>query len=265
MKIGFVQFAPVLGKIDATLEKLSPLLDRAGEAELLVLPELANSGYAFRSLDEARKGAEKIGRGPFSTFLEEHCRARGIHIVAGVNERFQGRLYNSAVLVGPEGVQGTYRKLHLFKNEKDFFSPGDLGLPIFRIGGCHVGMLVCFDWIFPEAWRILALQGADLIAHPANLVLPGLAQKAVPVHALTNRIFAVTANRVGSERGLTFTGNSLVADPGGAVLVEGSASEDEVGLVDIQVDRARDKRVTDRNHIFQDRRPDQYTRLTRPG
>jgi predicted amidohydrolase len=262
MKIGFVQFAPVFGNVDATLERLSPLLDRAGEAELLVLPELANSGYAFRSLEEARKGAEEIGKGPFSTFLKERCRDRGTYIVAGINERAGDRLYNSSVLVGPDGVQGSYRKLHLFKDEKDFFSPGDLGLPVFQIGAFCIGMLICFDWIFPEVWRILALQGADIIAHPANLVLPGLAQRAVPVHALTNRIFAVTANRIGTERGLTFTGGSLVADLTGAVLVEGTASKDHVGIVDIREDLARDKRVTDRNDIFQDRRPDQYTLLT---
>lgn len=264
MNIGFIQFAPVLGNLDATLESLSPLLDRAGKAELLVLPELANSGYAFRSLDEARHGAEEIGKGPFSTFLEERCRDRGIHIVAGINERAGNRIYNSAVLVGPEGVQGIYRKLHLFKDEKDFFSPGDLGLPVFRVGSRRIGMLICFDWIFPEVWRILALQDADIIAHPANLVLPELAQRAVPVHALINRIFVVTANRTGSERGLTFTGNSLVADPTGSVLVEGTASQDDVGIVDIQVGLARNKRVTDRNDVFQDRRPEQYTLLTRP-
>ena len=262
MKIGFIQFAPVLGDVNATLERLSPLLDRAGQAELLVLPELANSGYAFHSLNEARQGAEEIGHGPFSTYLQERCRNLNMHIVAGINERSGDRLYNSAVVVGPEGVEGTYRKLHLFKDEKDFFFPGDLGLPVFRIGSLCLGMLVCFDWIFPEAWRILALQGADIIAHPSNLVLPGLAQRAVPIHALTNRIFAVTANRIGSERELTFTGGSLVADPTGEVLVEGPAAGDDAGTVDIRVELARDKRVTDRNDVFQDRRPDQYALLT---
>ena len=127
-------------------------------------------------------------------------------MVSGLNERDGDRLYNSAVLVGPEGYVGRYRKLHLFMNEKDYFQPGDAGLPVFDIGACKVGMLVCFDWQFPEAWRVLALKGADVICHPANLVLPGLAQRAVPIHALTNRVYVVTGNRTGTEGGLDLHG-----------------------------------------------------------
>ena len=132
---------------------------------------------------EARNLSEEIGKGPFSIFLEEQCKKHNMHIVSGINERVENRLYNSSVLVGPTGITGTYRKLHLFKNEKDFFTPGDLGLPIFRMGSLCIGMLICFDWIFPEAWRVLSLKGADIICHPSNLVLPGFAQQAVPVHA----------------------------------------------------------------------------------
>ena len=117
-----------------------------------------------------------------------------------------------------DGIAGHYRKLHLFVNEKDIFEPGDLGLPVFDRPYGRVGMQVCFDWAFPEAWRVLALKGADVICHPANLVLPGLAQSALPIYALTNRVFIATANRVGTEGELTFTGTSLIADPGGRVL-----------------------------------------------
>jgi predicted amidohydrolase len=181
--------------------------------------------------------------------------------VSGFNERDGERPYNSAVLVGPDGYVGCYRKLHLFMNEKDFFEPGDAGLPVFDIGSCKVGMLVCFDWIFPEAWRSLALQGADVICHPSNLVLPGLAQRAVPIHALTNRVFVVTGNRVGAEGDLSFTGLSTIADPRGQVLVQASATEEEVNLVEVDVSLARDKDITSRNNLWADRRPEAYSVL----
>jgi predicted amidohydrolase len=156
---------------------------------------------------------------------------------------------------------GRYRKLHLFLNEKDFFQPGNGGLPVFDIGPCRVGMLVCFDWQFPEVWRILALKGADVICHPSNLVLPGRAQRAVPIHALVNRIYTVTANRVGREGDLTFTGLSTISDPAGEVLLQASATENAVGLVDVDISLARDKQVTARNHSFNDRRPGEYAHL----
>ena len=109
---------------------------------------------------------------------------------------------------------------------------------MFSCGEAKIGILVCFDWIFPETWRVLALQGADIVCHPSNLVLPGFAQKAVPVHALMNRMYVVTANRVGTERDLTFTGMSVIADPAGEVLVRGSERECHVGIATVDLQRA---------------------------
>jgi predicted amidohydrolase len=179
-------------------------------------------------------------------------------------EREGENLYNTAVLVGPGGLLGRYRKMHLFMDEKDIFEPGDLGLPVFDIGLCRIGMLICFDWMFPEVWRILALKGADIICHPSNLVIPGLCQKAVPVHSVCNRVFVVTANRIGVERDLTFTGLSTIADPRSNVLLQASSDREEVGLVEIDPSLARNKQATPRNHIFDDRRPDQYIDLLKP-
>jgi predicted amidohydrolase len=261
VNIGYIQFAPVLGDLEATLGVLESLMEKARRADLLVLPELCNSGYHFRSKKEASASAEVVGDGPFSRFLEAKCREYNTHIVSGMNERSGSRLYNASILVGPGGILGTYRKLHLFKDEKDFFTPGDLGLPVFRVGPTGIGMLVCFDWIFPEAWRVLALKGADIICHPSNLVLPGLAQRAVPVHAMINRVFIITANRIGAEGELTFTGGSLVSDPAGEVLVEGPPKGEHVGVVSVNPGQARDKKVTERNDIFEDRRPEDYVLL----
>jgi predicted amidohydrolase len=261
VKIGFLQFAPALSDLQATLgaiERLSPLF--AG-VDLLVLPELCNSGYSFESAAQARASSEEIGRSIFLDSLAALCRQYGCHIASGFNEREGDCLFNSAVLVGPQGYVGHYRKLHLFMNEKDFFQPGNAGLPVFDIGLCKVGMLVCFDWLFPEAWRILALKGAEIICHPSNLVLPGLAQRAVPIHALVNRVYVVTANRIGSEGKLTFTGTSIIADPRGEVLVQASAADQELRVVEIDVARARDKAITSRNDVLADRRPEEYALL----
>lgn len=261
MRIGFVQLAPVLGNRQTTIARLDRLFASVGAADLLVLPELCNSGYHFSSRQQAWETSEEISDSVFVRYLESVCAARNLYLVSGLNERDGGDLYNSAVLVGPRGYVGRYRKLHLFMDEKDYFRPGD-GLPVLDIGACRVGMLVCFDWIFPEAWRILALKGADVVCHPANLVLP-FAQRAVPVHALTNRFYTVTANRVGQEGDLVFTGCSTIADIQGNVLLQASESEERVGVVDVDVALARDKRITPRNDVLRDRRTDQYELLLR--
>lgn len=263
VKVGYTQFAPVLGNLDATLARLEAMAPAWAGADLVVLPELCNSGYRFTAPEMARAASEDLSDSRFLRFVEAECRKNNLHMVAGINERAGEHLYNSAVLVGPAGLVGTYRKMHLFWNEPDFFEPGNLGFPVFDVGPWKVGMLICFDWIFPEAWRALALAGADIICHPSNLVLPGLCQSAIPVHAVTNRVFVVTANRVGTEGDLTFTGRSIIADPGAKVLAEASATGEEVGLVEVDLSRARDKMVTPRNHALNDRRPGDYRVLVR--
>jgi predicted amidohydrolase len=263
MKVGFIQFAPALTDRDECIRRIDPLLSRCAGADLLVLPELCNSGYNFPSREASWRASEEIGNSVFIRFLETRCKQLGFHVVSGFCEREGEALFNSAVLVGPEGLLGKYRKLHLFLNEKDHFQPGNAGLPVFDLGFCRVGMLVCFDWFFPEVWRILALEGADIICHPANLVLPGLAQRAIPIHALTNRVFVATCNRTGSEGDLHFTGLSLIADPKGEVLAQGSEAGTDVLIREVDVNRARDKNITPRNHLFQDRRPGEYGSLTK--
>ena len=261
MKLAYLQFCPPFCDRDESIRRLPPLLDQCASADLVVLPELCNSGYNFASRAQAAANAEPIDDSRFLDLLQDQCRSHNFEIVTGFNEKDGDVLYNSAVLVSPDGVVGHYRKLHLFVNEKDIFAPGDLGLPVFERPYGKVGMVICFDWAFPETFRILALKGADIICHPANLVLPGLAQKALPVYALTNRVFIVTANRVGTEGELTFTGMSLIADPRGEVLSQAPPAGEFVGLADINVELARDKQVTPRNHLFKDRRPDQYREL----
>jgi len=243
------------------VRRLEPLLHRADGADLIVLPELANSGYNFPHRAAAWEASEPIGSSPFLEFLTRKCAEHVCEIVAGLNERAGDRLYSSAVLLSARGVEGIYRKLHLFMNEPDIFQPGDLGLPVFDREYGTVGIQICFDWAVCEPWRILMLKGADIICHPSNLVIPGKAQRAIPVYAMTNRLFIATANRIGTEGELTFTGGSLIADPEGATLAEAPQTDSAMLVADVDLTRARDKALTPRNDAIDDRRPDQYGEL----
>ncbi len=261
MKAGFIQFTPELCNVDATITRLEKLFGDAPAADLLVLPELCNSGYNFPTRKDAWGASEEISDSRFIAFLTEQCRKKKIYIVSGLCERDGFKLYNSSVLVGPDGYIGKYRKIHLFYNEKDIFSAGDVGLPVFTTPIGNIGMLVCFDWMFPEVWRILALKGADVICHSSALVLPGFAQRSVPVHALINHVYVITANRTGTEHGLTFTGMSTVANPKGEVVYQAAAGSDEVCAFNFDLELVRNKFITPRNHIFEDRRPEAYEEL----
>lgn len=260
MRIAYAQVEPRLGELEANREMLKKTLARTASADLVVLPELASSGYHFEDEAQAAATAE-TSDGETTAMLEEACRQHDLHVVCGINEREGERRYNSAVVVGPQGLVGVYRKMHLFAREKLFFTPGNLGFPTFRIGDARVGVLICFDWAFPECWTSLLFAGADVVAHPSNLVLPEKGQRAVPVLAMMHRFYAVTANRVGSERELRFTGESLIADPNGAVLASAPAASEHVATVEIDLELARNKRLTSSNHLLDDRRPEVFTAL----
>lgn len=257
IKAGFLQFEPIIGNVSENMNQISRLLNEIGEANLIVLPELANSGYNFESKEQAFSLAENERSGIFLDFLITEAKKHQCYIVSGFNELENDKLFNSSVLTGKEGLLGKYRKMHLFMNEFDIFEKGNLGLPVFDCGSFKLGMLICFDWVFPEVWRILALKGADVICHPSNLVLP-YAQQAVPVHGMINRTFNITANRIGSERGLTFTGQSIVSDPLGKTLLKAPLDKECVMIAELDLDLARNKMITPRNHVLNDRLPAEY-------
>ncbi|NOY77059.1 MAG: acyltransferase [Calditrichaeota bacterium] len=257
MKTAIFQFHPLFGDIEGNLGKIETAAQTA-DFDLLVLPELCTTGYQFSSHEEVRELSEPIPGGKTTRQLEALARRKKAFIIAGIAEKDGDSLYNSAVLVGPEGTLGTYRKIHLFDEEKLFFKKGDLGFPVFDIGFAKVGLMICFDWIFPEAARTLALKGADLICQPANLVLP-YCQDAMITRAIENRVFTLTANRIGTEkRGgkppLTFTGMSQIVSPRGERLVQFSKTEEKLRVVDLEPSEARDKWITPRNNLFEDRR-----------
>ena len=262
MKVGYIQMEPRLLDLNANLSRAERFIKEAARegASLIVLPELFDTGYNFESREEVEGIAQQIPDGETTLFLMELAREHDIFIVAGTAEKDEkGKLYNSAVIVGPlgGGYIGKYRKIHLFYREKLFFEPGNLGFHVFNTGMAKVGVMICFDWFFPEAMRTLALKGADIIAHPSNLVMP-YAPRAMPIRALENRVFSITANRVGEERGLRFIGKSTIASPKAEILKLGSEEREEVGIVEINVEEARNKRINELNDIFKDRKPGFY-------
>jgi predicted amidohydrolase len=266
MIAGFVQFCPVRYDVQANVAQVERLL--AGvKADLLVLPELANSGYMYASSRDLAPHSESAnGNGPFLSALRRMARAVGGLIITGLSERTQDGLYNSAVTVDTTGIVAHYRKTHLFADEQDLFLPGDTGFSVFDYAGARIGMMVCFDWYFPESARTLALRGAQIIAHPSNLVLPHC-QTAMVTRSLENRVFTITTNRWGTEslgeegasqRSLTFTGASQVLTPLGERLTQASVTGDAVYLVEIDPAQADNKHPTPRNHLLHNRRPDMY-------
>lgn len=256
MKIALIQFAPAFGDLKSTIECLKELFYKVREADLVVLPELANTGYNFDSRKQAFELSETIKESVFLDFIKTSCLQYNFTLATGFSEKEGNKLYNSAILMNKNGVVGTYRKLHLFMNEKNIFEKGNAGLPVFIVDGVKIGMLVCFDWMFPEVWRKLALQGVDLILHPSNLVL-SFAQSVMPSYALVNRVFIATANRFGKEKELAFTGESVIVNPKGEVLAKAGKFE-EILFANIDLELARNKMITPMNDIFKDRRTDIY-------
>jgi predicted amidohydrolase len=264
MQIGIYQSNPQFGRTENNIQRAIEVLNGV-DADLVVLPELFNTGYQFTSRKEADDLAEDIPSGKTCKALLEVARSRGMFLVFGLAEKAGSRIYNSAAVVGPEGYIGRYRKTHLFIEEKCFFEPGDTGFQVFDIGAASIGIMICFDWLFPESARILALQGADIICHPANLVLP-LCQQAMVTRSLENGVFSATANRIGIEsRGgkppLVFTGMSQILDHRGSVLTRLGEKEAGLSVVEIDPKLARDKKITPMNDRILDRRQEHYATL----
>jgi predicted amidohydrolase len=261
MRVGFYQFDPAFGEVKRNLDLVATKLSTV-QCDLLVLSELFASGYQFVSKQEVESLAEPVPDGPTTTRLIELARDRRMHLVAGLPEHAGSRCYNSAVLVGPQGFIGLYRKTHLFHEETLYFSPGDTGFRVWDIGAAKVGILVCFDWFYPEAARTLALRGADILCHPSNLVLPHCPD-AMVTRCLENRVFSVTANRIGSEeRGgkkrLTYIGQSEIITPHGKILHRAPADREDLTVLDINPIEARNKFLNPYNDLLRDRQKHLY-------
>ncbi|WP_329253208.1 nitrilase family protein [Actinoallomurus sp. NBC_01490] len=274
-----IQFDPQVGleNKDRNLQRTLDLVNEAADrgATLVVLPELANTGYAFATREEAYAHAEHVPGGPTTQAWTELARERGLYLVGGLTEQDGDgvRLFDTTVLIGPEGLIGKYRKTHLWDREKLIFTPGDLGFPVFdtRIG--RIGLLICWDIWFPEAARLLAVQGADVICSANNWVWtpPPLFDEAGRCMAsyLTmtashvNNVAFVAANRVGEERGGKFLGCSLITGTNGWPIGPVAPAEDEtIVYADLDLVAARSALIwNDLNDLARDRRTDLYDPL----
>jgi predicted amidohydrolase len=265
MRGGYLQFQPEFGKVDKNINKVTKLL--SGEKfDLIVLPELANSGYLFADKKELVEFSEEIPSGRFCRAMFEIAEEKNAFIVSGICEREGDNFYNSSVVFKPDGSYELYRKIHLFDREKLWFTPGEVPLRVFElhkegIKSFRAGMMICFDWIFPEAARTIALNGAQLICHPSNLVM-SYCQNAMSTRALENHVFIITANRIGKEANggmeLFFTGESVIVDPKGNYLARASVNEEEIKIVDMDLTKALDKNINPANDLFKDRRENFY-------
>lgn len=265
IRTGFYQYNPFFGQREKNIDKVATALKDA-TLDLLVLPEFFATGYQFVSRDEVAALSEKVPEGYTTQRLIQLSREHGLYIVAGLPEEVGNRFFNSAVIIGPQGFIGTYRKTHLFFEEKRFFSPGDTGFSVWDTGIGRIGIMICFDWFFPESMRVLSLLGADIIAHPANLVLPYCPQ-AMPVRCVENHVYAVTANRIGEEtrkagQSLRFIGQSRIVSPDGTILITADADDEALMVAEIDPQKARNKSLNPMNNLFSDRRPDMYRKLT---
>jgi predicted amidohydrolase len=268
LHVGVYQGSPLFGEVERNVEQAVRDLRGTG-VDLVVLPELFNTGYQFVSRNEVEELAEEVPEGRTTQSMMDLASSENMVLVFGLAERSGRRCHNAAVVVGPSGFLGIYRKVHLFREEKYFFDTGEEGFQVYDVGKARIGVMICFDWLFPESARILALLGADLICHPANLVLPHC-QKAMVTRSLENGVYSATANRVGKEsRGgkepLLFTGMSQIVDPEGRVLASMTDSEPGVSIVPVDVSMARNKKITPENDRLADRRPDLYKPLLMPS
>ncbi len=260
-RIVCLQTEPCFGAREDNLADAERRL-RGVEADLVVLPELFATGYSFRDRAEAISFAEPAHGGPTVERLCRWSTETGGIVVGGFPEVDGERLFNTCVAVAAGAVLAVYRKVHLFGFEGEIYDPGDTPFGVVTHGGLRVGLMICFDWVFPEAARCLALAGADVLAHPSNLVLP-FCRQAMPIRALENGVFAVTANRVGTEHRpprpeLPFTGHSQILSPLGEVLAEAGGGEPELLSVDVDLTRARDKSLASGNDRMAERRPGFY-------
>lgn len=254
MKVGYVQFRPKFGDKEYNVSKMIDMASTL-DAEVIVFPELANTGYVFKSKEEIAALAEPYD-GPSIKRMQEFSKRKGALLAFGFAERFGDVFYNSAAVVTPEGEVKIYQKVHLFNEEKLYFNRGDKFFT-FTWHDTVFGVMICFDWIFPEAMRTLALMGAQIVLHPANLVLP-YCQDAMVTRCIENRVFEITANRIGVERGLKFTGASQITAPGGIVLHRAAKTKEEALVVDIDPGLALQKSINSYNDLFKDRLPSAY-------
>ena len=266
LNLAVVQFTPRFGEKEDNLARMTAMVSDI-DADVIVYPELATTGYLFESPGELASLAEEAAGCSFR-LLQDLADEKNAVVAAGFAEKDASSFYNSCMLVIPGKAEPViYRKTHLFYKEILIFEPGDTGFFVVPIPSKDVtiGPMVCYDWRFPESARILALQGADLLVCPSNLVTEAW-QVVMPARALENKVYLAVANRAGHEkRGdeeMVFKGMSAIYDYNGQAIETAGQIEDEVLLTAIVPEQTRDKSFNSINNVFSDRKPHHYSSLT---
>ncbi len=265
VKIVVVQFSPTWDNKVENYQRIASIQADI-EADVIVLPELCTNGYSFLTKEEAYKQAEESAI--VANFFQPFSNKKNSVIIAGFAEKEGEDVYNSAIVVLPFTNYEVYRKTHLFFKEQLCFSSGNTGFKVIEHPNkdCKIGIMICYDWRFPESARTLALQGADIIACPANLVT-SVWEIGMKSRALENAVFVAVANRCGTEvrtlenneeQKLTFTGKSVLYDTMGAHLCQATTGTDEILTFTIDTKVARNKTFNAYNDIFNDRNPSLY-------
>ncbi|MHC1719907.1 MAG: nitrilase family protein [Clostridiaceae bacterium] len=268
VRVACVQMDLEIGQVKANTEKTLRLINDAADngAQLIVLPELCVSGYVFRNREEAFACSETIPDGPSCQQWIQVCRERKVYVVAGASEIDGGRLYNSSVLLGPDGFIGKYRKVQLWADEFLWYEPGDTGIPVFKTPIGRIGMIICNDMWYQEFYRILAVQGADIICASVDGVwhegLPNNMLTFFPIQCMaganSNNVFVAVADRVGTERGVRFPGRSLIVANTGVPIVGPIDLQEEIIYADCDFAAVRRHQSNAYNSVIKDRRIDVY-------
>ena len=270
--VAAIQMEPRIGQTEHNRAHSLDLIGQASDrgATLMGLPELTNSGYVCETREEAAALAEDAWTGPTVRAWSALAAQRGLYIVAGLCERAGDDVFNSAVVVGPGGVLGVFRKIHLWDQENRFFTPGDLGFPVLDLPFGKLGVMICYDGWFPESYRACALAGADVVCIPTNWVpMPAqpagrevMANTLVMAGAHSNGVFVVAADRFGVERGQPFLGNSIIVGPTGFPLA-GPAPADAEAILTAEIVPAEaraSRQLNGFNHLLENRRTTQYSK-----
>jgi len=272
--IACAQIDCVLGDPKRNREKIIATIRAAAQrdAQLVIFPECALTGYAFNSLDEAIPFAENVD-GRSAQEIAEICRETGAYAILGFIESDSGKFYNAAMVVGPAGVLGGYRKVHLpYIGIDRFLTPGDRPFQVCELPFGNIGVNICYDISFPEPARVLKLMGAELIALITNWPTAAWRspQFVANTRALENHVFYAAADRVGTERGWQFIGRSKVIDCNGDTLAEASADAEELLVVSVELAEANNNRIVNVAGAYEvdrmkDRRPEFYKRVGEPA
>lgn len=255
MKVGFAQFDCKRGDKEKNLATIERLTKRAS-SDILVFPELCTTGYKLKNKTYARALAESIPAGPTVERLVKIARENDMLIIAGMVELVGNSFADTSIVVGPGGYIAKHQKTHLFLREKEIFMSGLTHPKVFSWRGARIGLGVCYDYMFPEFWRSLALQGADLFCNTANFVY-NYGFKMMQARAIENGVFSICSNRIGTERGTLFLGGSEIVDNHGNILAK-AKSQETIVVFDVDLKKSRNKKWNPYNDLFLDRRPDLY-------